>query len=116
MFKERPGSVPVVSFQRRGNNWASPPLFPFFPLQLLTDAFHLSPLCLVLSHDRLSSPGHFEQQVVTDGRVSEGKNFLNRVAKLSIAATIFLAATYGEGLVNFFALFALFVVYLMAVG
>jgi len=41
---------------------------------------------------------------------------ISRLAKIAVAITIFSAASYGEGWVNYMALVALFLVYLFAIG
>ena len=41
---------------------------------------------------------------------------VSRLAKIAIAITIFSAASYGEGWVNYMALVALFLVYMVAIG
>ena len=55
-------------------------------------------------------------QAKVTSRERRAPTALKSTAKVSIAATIFFAATYGEGLIKIFALLALFLVYLMAVG
>ncbi|KAF8814025.1 hypothetical protein BYT27DRAFT_7180277 [Phlegmacium glaucopus] len=46
----------------------------------------------------------------------EKPSSLSKLAKIAIAITIFSAASYGEGWVNYIALAALFLVYLVAIG
>lgn len=43
-------------------------------------------------------------------------SILSRLAKVAIAITIFSAASYGEGWINYLALAALFLVYLVAIA
>lgn len=43
-------------------------------------------------------------------------SMISRLVKIAIAIMIFSAASYGEGWVNYMALVALFLVYLVAIG
>jgi len=62
----------------------------------------------------------FEKQdnenIVMSRPEAEKPSFLNQLVKVAIAITIFGAVTYGEGWVNYTALAALFLVYLVAIG
>jgi hypothetical protein len=61
--------------------------------------------------------GKKKQYVIrSEDRDPEKPSIIRRLAKIAIAITIFGAATYGEGWVNYTALIALFLVYLIAIG
>ncbi|KAF8971937.1 hypothetical protein BDZ97DRAFT_1913813 [Flammula alnicola] len=99
LFKNEGRSI--VAFERRGENWASPHRTAF-------------PLSFRATDNQSLTQAHETQQIAIQDR--EKPTILARIAKVAIATTIFFAATYGEGAVKYFALFALIVVYLTAVG
>ncbi|KAF5312281.1 hypothetical protein D9619_002442 [Psilocybe cf. subviscida] len=69
------------------------------------------------SSPKLHSGAHWVAvETKTNSTTRSTSPALNQIAKVFVGISIFIAAAYGEGVVHWLALFALLMVYLVAVG
>ena len=103
LSKDNGSSRDIVTFEKQENENASP-----------TSPFFKSPASR--NNNNNNNNNFLKKQIVMSRSEADKPSFLNQLVKVAIAITIFGAVTYGEGWVNYTALAALFLVYVVAIG